>query len=195
MKKYFLSILIPNLLLHLTGCYSMQKVTIDEFSQAPDSPELIVRSNNKEYIFNEGRYNVINDTIYGKGKVRLLNNPYNPFKGTISVMDVEDIQMNKSDNNSETSELLVKTKDREFIFKSELSSYSVKNDTIYGNGKCRWRKVNNSLESDVAININNVEEIQMERFNLATTIVLTSIVALSIVCIVLIAEGVSSSIW
>ena len=195
MKKYFISVLIPYLLFHLSGCYSMKRVTKDEFSPAPDYPELIVRTNYKEYYFDEGSYKLDNTTIYGRGKSVLLKNPFKPFEGKISVNDVEDIQMNKSDNNSETSELLVKTKDREFIFKSEISNYSVKNDTIYGNGKCRWRKVNNSLESDVAININNVEEIQMERFNLATTIVLTSIVALSIVCIVLIAEGVSSSIW
>jgi len=48
MKKYIASILIPPLLLYLSGCYSMQKVTKDEFLQESDYPELMVKTNEKK---------------------------------------------------------------------------------------------------------------------------------------------------
>ena len=74
MKKYIISILIPYLLLYLSGCYSMQKVTKDEFVQASDYPELYVKTKEKEYAFEEDNYSFQNDTIYGKGKCKLLLN-------------------------------------------------------------------------------------------------------------------------
>lgn len=194
MKKYFISVFIPYLLLHLSGCYSMQKITKDEFSPAPEYPELSVKTTDKEYSFQEGNYIFINDTIYGKCEVRLLENPFQSFEGTISLNDVENIQMNKSDNNSEVPELLVKTKDIEFIFKSEINSYSVRDDTIYGIGKFRLRNFDEPFESKVSININETKEIQINEFNLGSTLALTSVIALSIVCIVAIAGGVSDSI-
>ena len=54
MKKYFITVLIPYLLLQFSGCYSIQKITKDDFSPSPDYPELIVKTNNKVYTFEEG---------------------------------------------------------------------------------------------------------------------------------------------
>jgi len=47
MKKYITAVLIPCLLLYLSGCYSMKEVTKEEFSPAPDYPELYVKT--KDY--------------------------------------------------------------------------------------------------------------------------------------------------
>ena len=194
MKKYFISVFIPYLLLHLSGCYSMQRVTKDEFSLAPDYPALIVILKDKEYIFNEGSYTVSNDTIYGRGEVRLLKNPFESFKGTIGLSDVESIQMNKSDDNSEIPELLVRTKDKEFIFKSEISSYSVRNDTIYGVGKYRQRIIDEPFDIDATININDTEEIQINKFNLLNTL-LISYAAVTVIAVIIAFSTSYVSFW
>ena len=182
MKKYIASVLIPSLLLYLSGCYSMQRVTKEEFSPAPDYPELMVRTNEKKYSFEEGSYSFQNDTIYGTGKCLLLKNDYLPFEGKISINDVEKIETDRMNNTSDTSNLRVKTEDKEFIFKSEERSYSVKNDTIYGKGKYRFRNVDDQFEG--AVNIDDAEEIQMDKFNLNTTILLAAAGALIIWAIV-----------
>jgi len=182
MKKYIASILIPCLLLQFSGCYSMQRVTKEEFSPAPDYPKLMVRTNEKKYSFEEGSYSFQNDTIYGTGKCLLLKNDYLPFEGRISINDVEKIETDRMNNTSDTSNLIVKTKEKEFVFKSEASFYSVKEDTIYGKGKYRFRNVDDQFEG--TININDAEEIQVDKFNLNTTILLAAAGALIIWAIV-----------
>ena len=194
MKKYFISVFIPYLLLHLSGCYSMQKVTKEEFSAETDYPDLYVKTIDREYTFQKGNYVFINDTIYGKGEVRLLENPFQSFEGTISLNDVENIQRHKSDDNSEVPELLVKTKDKEFIFKSEISSYSVRNDTIYGIGKYRLRNFDEPFESDVAININDTAEIQLNKFNLLNTL-LISYAGVTVIAVIIAFSTSYISIW
>ena len=191
MKKYITAVLIPCLLLYLSGCYSMQEVTKEEFSPAPDYPELYVKTKDYEYTFEEGNYIFKNDTIYGKGELKLLVNPYVPFEGTISINDVEKIEMDKI--TSDTTDLVVKTREKEFIFKNDESTYSIKNDTIYGKGKYKFRNVDDQFEG--AVNINDAEEIQIDKFNLAPTIVLVSVLVLSIVGVIAIADGVGGAIW
>ena len=178
MKKYLITVLIPYLLLHFSGCYSMQKITKDEFSSSPDYPKLIVKTNNKEYTFEEGNYSFANDTIYGIDESILIENVFEPFEGKISLNAVEEIELDEFYNSTEIPVLIVKTNEREYFFKSEESSYSVRNDTIYGKGKSRLRNVKQQFE--VAISINDVQEIQLDKFNLGRTIVLASIVVLSV---------------
>jgi len=143
---------------------------------------MYVKTKDKEYFFEEGNYHISYDTIYGKGEMKLLNNPFNPFNGTISLNDVEDIQINSSDNDSYTSELLVITEDKEYIFKSELSSYSVKNDTIYGKGNYRLRYYDNEFEG--CVDMKEAEYIEIEKINPTATITLVSVLVLSAVAIV-----------
>ena len=193
MKKYIAAILINALLIQFVGCYSMQKVTKDEFLQESDHPELMVKTNEKEYSFEEGNYSFQNDTIYGTGKCFLLKNDYLPFEGKISINDVEKIETDRMNSASDTSNLIVKTKEKEFVFKSEASFYSVKEDTIYGKGKYRFRNVDDQFEG--AVNINDVEEIQIDKFNLAPTIVLVSVLVLTIGGVIAIADGVGGAIW
>ena len=177
MKKYIASILIPCLLLQFSGCYSMQKVTKDEILQASDYPELYVKTEDKEYTFDEGNYIFNNDTICGEGEIKYINNHLEPYDGIISIHDVEDIQTTKSGNI-----LIVKTKDREFVFKNELSSYSIRKDTIYGKGQSRFRYNKNQFQGNISLN--DVEEIQVNQFNLGGTIALVSILVLSVAIIV-----------
>lgn len=182
MKKYITLILIPSLLLYLSGCYSMQKVTKDEFLKASDYPELYVKTKDYEYTFEEGNYIFKNDTIYGKGKIKYINYPYEPFKGKISIHDVEDLQIDTSANT-----WIIRTKYKEFIFKNEEVSHSIKNDTIYGSGKYRLRYFNDTFEGPV--NINESEKISINRFNTGTTIALVSILVLSVALIVVMASS------
>jgi hypothetical protein len=196
MKIYISSILIPCLLLQFSGCYSMQKVTKDEFLQASDYPELFIKTKEKEFKFEQGSYTFQKDTIFGKGEFIMRSNEkylYEPFEGRISVNDVEKIETDKMNNASDTSNLILKTKDKEFIFKFDESSYSVKNDTIYGKGKYRFRNVDDQFED--VVSTNDVEEIQIDKFNLAPTIVLVSVLVLTIAGVIAIADGVGGAIW
>jgi len=170
----------------------MQKVTKDEFSPSPDCPELIVKTNEKEYSFEEGNYSFKNDTIYGTGHCLLLKNDYLPFEGKISINDVEKIETDKMNNTSDTTNLIVKTREEEYIFKFEESFYSVKDDTIYGRGKYRSRNVDDQFE--VAININDAKEIQIDKFNLGTTIVLASVLVLTIAGVIVMRDKVGQSV-
>jgi len=87
-------------------------------------------------------------------------------------------------NASDTSNLIVKTKDKEFIFKFDESSYSVRNDTIYGKGKYILKE--NVEESFLGgIDIKDVEEIQIDKFNLFTTLLLGYLVV-SVVAVVVV---------
>lgn len=180
MKKYFITVLIPYLLLQFSGCYSIQKITKDDFSPSPDYPKLIVKTNNKEYTFEEGNYSFANDTIDGIYEPILIENVFEPFEGKISLNAVEEIELDEFYNTTEIPVLIIKTNEKEFIFKSEESSYSVRNDTIYGKGKSRLRN-DNQQHFEVAISINDVQEIQLDKFNLGRTIGLASIVVLSVV--------------
>ena len=194
MKKYFITVLIPYLLLQFSGCYSIQKITKDDFSPSPDYPELIVKANNKEYTFEEGNYSFANDTIYGEGESILIENVFEPFEGKISLNAVEEIELDEVNNTTKIPVLIVKTNKREFFFKSEESSYSVRNDTIYGKGISRLRNVKQQ-QFEVAISINDVQEIQLDKFNLVTTIVLAWIVVSIIVVVIAVATSGKSFIF
>jgi len=198
MKKYIASILIPCLLLQFSGCYSMQKVTKDELLQASGYPELYVKTKDKEYAFEEKSYTVSNDTILGKGeyifKIKPENN-FEPFEGKIFIKDVDEIKTDSYKSTSDTANLIVLTSEKEYIFNFDESTYSVKNDTIYGKGKCRFRNVSDRFEGIIGVSLYDAEEIQIDKFNLANTIVLMSVVVLSLVGIIAIADGVGNSIW
>jgi hypothetical protein len=93
MKKYISAILIPCLLIYLTGCYSMQEVTKAEFSQVHQNyPIFSVKTENKEITFQRGDYYVWRDTIYGQGVCITLDNIKEPFDSSIALTDIKEIQ-------------------------------------------------------------------------------------------------------
>jgi hypothetical protein len=96
MEKYFISVSIPYLLLYLSGCYSMQEVTKAEFSQEHQNyPTFLVRTEKNEIIFQRGDYYLWQDTIYGQGTCRTLNNVDEPFDSSLGLTDVKEIQTEK----------------------------------------------------------------------------------------------------
>ena len=101
MKKYFISVLIPYLLLQFSGCYSMLKVTKEEFYLESERPDMIIKTTDqKEILFDEGNYIVDHDTIYGTGEKKLKTGKkitYEEFEGSISINDVEEIKIDKFD--------------------------------------------------------------------------------------------------
>lgn len=94
LKKYISAILINALLLQFAGCYSMQEITKEEFSQV-DYPTFLVKTENKEITFQRGNYYVWHDTIYGQGTCRTLNNIDEPFDSCLGLTDVKEIQTEK----------------------------------------------------------------------------------------------------
>ncbi len=197
MNKYISAILIDALLLQFAGCYSMQKVTKDEFLQASDYPELYVKTKDKEYVFEGKNYSVSNDTILGKGEYILKIKPENnfePFEGKIFVKDVDEIKTDSYKSTSDTANLIVLTNEKEYIFKFDENTYSVRNDTIYGKGKCRLINVDKQFEGMIDVSLNDAEEIQIDKFNLGTTIALVSVLVLSILTAIAMADGIGKSI-
>ncbi|HEY6626665.1 MAG TPA: hypothetical protein VIZ21_06905 [Ignavibacteriaceae bacterium] len=76
----------------------VDEIKTDSYKSTSDTANLIVLTSEKEYIFkfDENTYSVSNDTIYGKGKCRLINVD-NQFEGMIDVSlnDTEEIQIDK----------------------------------------------------------------------------------------------------
>ena len=74
------------MLLEFNGCYSMQEVTKEEFSPAPDYPKLSIITDEREFTFNqadihlrmiqftEGKSTLLNEIIQNDTVVILLMN-------------------------------------------------------------------------------------------------------------------------
>jgi len=97
-KKYFISILIPSLLIHLCSCYSMRKITKDELKERIGDGEIVLWTNDSTYyFFNETGYKISNDSLFGTGFVK-----YNEdsdfeefFEGTIALKNIEMIEQDE----------------------------------------------------------------------------------------------------
>jgi len=113
MKKYIISVLIPSLLIYLTGCYSMQEVTKEEFSPKPDYPNLKILTEERELTFKEGDYIFQNDSIIGLGKSVLLVSNWQPFDGKINNNDFEKSETIKMSDSLDTTNVFLKTKEKE----------------------------------------------------------------------------------
>ncbi|MBT8380672.1 MAG: hypothetical protein KJN64_15800 [Ignavibacteria bacterium] len=101
MKKYLISFFIPYLLLHLSGCYSMQKVTKDEFFLESENSDMILKiSEREEIIFDEGNYSINRDSIKGVGTLKTITGKtfdYEHFEGSISINDIDEVRIDKYD--------------------------------------------------------------------------------------------------
>jgi hypothetical protein len=107
-KKYIVSVLIPALLIQLYGCYSMQDISKDEIAGLKDGGDLIVHSKDSTiYSFEESNYHISNDTLYGKGYVKV--NEDSDFKvateGSLAMTNIESIE--QEEVNPVTTSLLV----------------------------------------------------------------------------------------
>ena len=106
-KKYFISILIPALLIQLYGCYSMQDISKDELTGLTDEGDIIVYTKDATiYFFEESNYHISNDSLYVKGYVK--SSAYASkieIEKSIALTNIESIQQNEL--NPVTTSLLV----------------------------------------------------------------------------------------
>jgi hypothetical protein len=94
-KKYFISVLIPALLIQFYGCYGMKEISKDEIAGLKEGGDLIVYTKDSTiYSFKESNYNISNDSLYGKGYVKFTDD--SDFKveieGVIALTNIEKIQ-------------------------------------------------------------------------------------------------------
>ncbi len=99
-KKLISSILAFALLTQIVGCYSYKEITKEEFSQAEEYLDLQVKTKNHyTYKFDEGSYTVMEDSIYGSGKMRLKNSNkrFEDYTGSISLKEIETLEFDRFD--------------------------------------------------------------------------------------------------
>ena len=99
-KKLISSILAFALLTQIVGCYTYQEITKEEFSQAEEYLDLQVKTKSQSiYKFDEGSYTVMEDSIYGSGKIKLKTRTgyYKDFTGSIPLKEIESIKFDKFD--------------------------------------------------------------------------------------------------
>lgn len=70
-RKYIIIIIIPSLILHLAGCYSMQNITKEELSKEKEKGDIEVYTKSGSiYSYEKSKYYISNDSIYGTGYVK-----------------------------------------------------------------------------------------------------------------------------
>jgi len=107
-KKYIISVLIPSLLIHLCGCYSMKEITKDEYNERVGKGDIIIYTNDSTfYFFEEFNYKISNDSLFGNGYIK-----YNEdsdfeelFEGAIALTNIEMIEQDEL--NPVTTTLLI----------------------------------------------------------------------------------------
>lgn len=107
-KKYIITVLILALLIQLYGCYSIQDISKDELAGFRGEGDLIIQTRDSTiYFFEESNYHISNDTLYGKGYVKV--NEDSDFKvateGSIALTNIESIE--QKEVNPVTTSLLV----------------------------------------------------------------------------------------
>ena len=159
------------------GLSEVKIIRTEEFDITIVNRSFIVKTDKKQFVFDEGTYFIEVDTVYGKGQCisRIISGKsFEPFEGGISLNDIEEIQTDDFNFISTHFDLIVVLEENEIIF--EANNYVVNYDSIAGNGK-----INSMIETKKdnepfsgSIDINDVEEIQVYKFNF------TSVAALGI---------------
>ena len=96
MKKLIASILVPALLLYLSGCYSTNEITKEEFKEGSRGNATLFTNDMKAYQFDEGRYSVKDDTLQGSGST-LIGEMKAPFTGKIALENISTINVEETD--------------------------------------------------------------------------------------------------
>ncbi len=107
-KKYIVLILIPLLLVHLCGCYSMREISKDEIAELKEGGDLVIYTKDSTiYSFKDSEYHISNDSLYGKGYVKFDDN--SAFKvaieNTIALKNIKAIE--RDELNPVTTTLLI----------------------------------------------------------------------------------------
>jgi hypothetical protein len=96
MKRYISAILVPCLLLQLSGCYSMQEISTEELINRNGEDDIqVITKENKTYVFDEFNYKIFPDSISGKGNLIVdyseFSSYYQEFEGTIAFSEIESL--------------------------------------------------------------------------------------------------------
>ena len=107
-KKYIVLVLIPLLLIHLSGCYSLREISKEEMAGLKEGGDLIVYTKDSTiYSFKESNYHISNVSLYGKGYVKFADN--SAFKvaiaNTIALKNIKAIE--RDELNPVTTTLLI----------------------------------------------------------------------------------------
>lgn len=102
MKKRIVSKIVFYLLIlsliNYISCYSYQEITKEEFNQTEEYVDLQVRTTNQYiYQFDENNYTVMEDSIYGSGRIKLKNSNkhFEDYTGSVYLEDIESIKFDK----------------------------------------------------------------------------------------------------
>ena len=91
MKKLISVLLIFALLPYLTGCYTMNQITKEEFKKSSKNAEIELQTRaGDEYHF-EDSYYILSDTLYGQG-IKIRDNKETPFNDKIALNDIFSIK-------------------------------------------------------------------------------------------------------
>ena len=96
MKRYIAAIFVPCFFLQLSGCYTMQEISRDEFEQRPGQEDLQIKTNGGKILsFNKDNYIVRSDSIIGVGNTVSYYEwiPEIEFEGSIALDEVESFSM------------------------------------------------------------------------------------------------------
>jgi hypothetical protein len=165
----------------------VEKMNAHNFGITIINQGFIVKTKKRKFIFEEGNYSFKIDSIYGNGKsiARVYNeSSFEPFEGGISINDIEEIQTDNYDFISTNFDLIVVLKENEIVF--EANNYIVSDDSIAGKGKIISKiKPKQLFEPfEGALSVNDLEEIQVYKFNLTTVIALVVFIALTAVLVI-----------
>ncbi len=90
MKKLVVSILVFNLLIQVTGCYSSKYISKDEFLNSDKGDIKVLTNNDQSYSLKEGWYFIKNDTIFIDSQSKFKINPVGVSHIVLS--DVKEIE-------------------------------------------------------------------------------------------------------
>jgi hypothetical protein len=65
-KKIIVAVLIPSLLVFLTGCYSMGNISKEDLKTKPTSKLWVLTNSGDSYLFREYDYRIQRDTLFGQ---------------------------------------------------------------------------------------------------------------------------------
>ena len=204
MYKKLISSILVFALLNLLGCYSSELVNVTEYKQIEeeDKPDNIrvITKDFQEYYFSESNFYVENDTLYGK-EILYLSKEELPFEGRIAFEEIESIKLKvgtghnyyfiniatvsqyqdiEAERGKPDEVFLTKYDSTKYHFMKD--NYFIENDTLYGKGKLLLGG-EELLNRKIALS--NIESIQFEYFNGATT----ALLVLGIVAVPFIVAG------
>ena len=195
-RKLFISFLVVALFNLVVGCYTIEKITVPEYTQMAESDKpdeiRVTTKDSQEYRFSHANFYIENDTLYGKGKA-ILTDIQQQFEGKVALSDIKYFQVRTSDGkyssvsvsqylkieaeSGKPNEITLTTNDNK-RYQFLKSDYHTGEDTLYGKGKLL------SSEKTKNIALSDILFIEVERFEMGKSCLLGSGIFLGIASLV-----------